>query len=251
MVWRDRYYEVGYLKRWHLAPPSAAHLTEAAAFVELSGIGPDALVLDLGCGHGRYSVGLAGAGARVVGLDASSALLRRVQSQASDVGQRASWIRGDMRALPLRSAFDLVLVVDAFGYFDSEGEDLNCLEEVQRVLKPGGRLIMRNPNAVPIRRNFRAEEVEHRKGQTITIRSILDAEGRWVDQLLRIQGEEGVEDFQRRTRIYSAPELEGLLSEAGLELVGHFAGADGASFDAEASGRIVTVCKSEGRPRDA
>ena len=31
MSWRDRYFEEGYLQRWHLAPPGEAQFEEAAA----------------------------------------------------------------------------------------------------------------------------------------------------------------------------------------------------------------------------
>lgn len=244
MNWRDRYYESGYLQRWHLSPPSPAQLAEAQAFLELAGIGNNALILDLGCGHGRYSIGLARVGARVVSLDASRALLQRAQSHARDGAPPIRWVRGDMRRLPLRAVFDLVIMIDAFGYFDTEAEDIACLHGIRGVLRPGGALLMRNPNAAWIRNNFEPEQQEHRNGRTITIQSTFDAAERWIDQVITIRGSDSVEEFQRRARVYTAGELDDMLARAGFAGTSHFAGPDGAVFQAETSGRILTVCRA-------
>jgi SAM-dependent methyltransferase len=149
-----------------------------------------------------------------------------------------------MRSLPVRCAFDVVVMIDAFGYFDAEGEDVVCLGEIRRVLKPGGRLVMRNPNAIWLHHHFESRQDEHRNGRSITIENTFDAERRWIDQRMRIRGVDGVEEFRRRARIYTSGELDTLLTAARFAGTIHYGSAEGTEFHEQDSGRIFTVCRA-------
>lgn len=247
MTWREAYYEDGYLRRWRLDPPSADHLREAASLLRICECPTGARVLDLGCGHGRYSVGFARAGAAVVGVDASWALLRRAVAQAPVSDQRLSWVRADMRALPLRAGFDLVVLIDAFGYFDHPSDEPRVLGEIHRALSDGGVLAMRNPNAVPIREDFQIHGEEVRHGVRTTIDRSIDSTGRMVHERLTIEGPQGVGEFERRQRIYDQAELDAVLAQAGFAVQAHYAGLRGESFNRLTSPRMITVATRGGR----
>src|SRR5262245_16178061 len=100
-------------------------------------------VLDLACGAGRHTAALRQRGVRTLGVDLSVTLL--VRSGVPCVG-------GDMRGLPFAArTFDWVLnFFTSFGYFESERENFRVLEEVVRVLAPGGRFLidLMNPHTV-------------------------------------------------------------------------------------------------------
>ena len=95
---------------------------------------PGDRVLDTCCGTGDLALAAEQAGARVVGLDFSEAMLARARTKAP----RIDWIRGDALALPFADAsFDAATV--GFGVrnlADLEGG----LRELRRVLRPGGRV---------------------------------------------------------------------------------------------------------------
>jgi 2-polyprenyl-3-methyl-5-hydroxy-6-metoxy-1,4-benzoquinol methylase len=57
-----------------------------AALLQAAQVTPDALVVDLGCGTGQISLPLARRGARVLAVDVSSAMVRRLQAQARRQG---------------------------------------------------------------------------------------------------------------------------------------------------------------------
>lgn len=94
-------------------------------------------ILDLGCGTGQLLPDLAGRASLVVGLDRSTAMLRRARRRAE--GSRARLVRGEARALPLRTAaFTTVVSTFPAEYI----LDRQVQAEIARVLVPGGRLVV-------------------------------------------------------------------------------------------------------------
>ena len=115
---------------------------EAELVGRLLGVQPGTSVLDLACGHGRIGNRLAERGAEVTGYDADRYFLERARSDARARGVEATYLEGDMRALPWEARFDAALLwFTAFGYFDEEGNRA-VLREVRRALRPGGRFVL-------------------------------------------------------------------------------------------------------------
>ena len=103
----------------------------------------DGAVLELGCGTGRLSVPVARAARGFVGIDRSSAMLRRLRARLrrARLTGRAAIVRGDIRALPFRPDWRCRLVMAPYGMLQSllTDEDLAAtLDSVARVLEPGG-----------------------------------------------------------------------------------------------------------------
>lgn len=103
-----------------------------------------AVILDLGCGHGALLHFLREAGYRnVAGVDASReqvAEAARLGIEAVREGDLLETLRG------LRDCSqDIVIAFDVIEHFD-KNELLPFVDEVLRVLKPGGRWIIHAPN---------------------------------------------------------------------------------------------------------
>ena len=94
--------------------------------------------LDLCCGTGDITFGLATAGARVVGLDFSAAMLSVAQHPSSSALVR--WIRGDALQMPFSDdSFDLLTI--SYGLRNLAHFE-RAIVEMLRVLRPGGRLLV-------------------------------------------------------------------------------------------------------------
>ena len=103
--------------------------------IERARLQPGERVLDLACGTGDIAFAAAAAGARVVGLD----LTHRMLQLAAQKSGTAGLVTGDMTTLPFGpQTFDVVTT----GYGLRNVPDLNlAIDEIARVLRPGGRLL--------------------------------------------------------------------------------------------------------------
>ena len=101
----------------------------------------DGPVLELGSGTGRVALPLARAGARIIGIDRSEAMLARARTlvRRQRLGRRVHLVRGDIRHLPFPDR-SLSTVIAPYGILQSllsERALRDTLRAVARVLTPG------------------------------------------------------------------------------------------------------------------
>jgi SAM-dependent methyltransferase len=124
---------------------------DEATFQIKTGITPEALrgllVLDAGCGGGRYSLLAGSHGARVVGIDLSSAV-EKAASLCMDSAD-VSIVQADLLDLPVvDGVFDLVFSIGVLHHTPDPGR---AFAQIARKVKPGGRLAvwLYRKNTVP------------------------------------------------------------------------------------------------------
>jgi ubiquinone/menaquinone biosynthesis C-methylase UbiE len=101
-------------------------------------VGPQAHVLDFGCGYGRALEELWRAGyENLTGVDVSSGMLRQCRSRFPV----ARLVQCDGRCVPARTgSADLVLLIAVLTCITNDEGQRELLKEVRRVLRPGGML---------------------------------------------------------------------------------------------------------------
>ena len=106
-----------------------------AKLVALANVRPGDRALDLACGTGDLAIAIANQGGHATGLDITYRMLQLGAARSTAV----RFIAGDMSSLPFQSRlFDLVTT----GYGLRNVPDLDAaIDEIARVLKPGGRLL--------------------------------------------------------------------------------------------------------------
>jgi ubiquinone/menaquinone biosynthesis C-methylase UbiE len=115
---------------------------------------PGGLVLDLGCGTGVVALAAAARGFRVVGVDHSPEMLAiaRRKLHTAGLANRVELEAGEVDRLRFGDGeFDGVLCQGLLHHLPELG---SCLDEVDRVLKPGGFLYISEPtrDATPLKR---------------------------------------------------------------------------------------------------
>ncbi len=119
---------------------------EREIIMELLDIIPGIYTLDIGCGTGIYTNELCEAGARVVGVDISPEMLAIAADKNRQHGDSVSFLTADAAALPFAdNSFDLVTSISAMEFYERPRESM---QEMVRVLKPGGHMVVATLNSL-------------------------------------------------------------------------------------------------------
>jgi len=239
MPWYKDWFGEEYLEMYSHRGESEAE--EHADFVErhLGGSGrprPRA-VLDLACGAGRHTAALRRRGYRTLGLDLSLTLL--VQMRARGLPR----VAGDMRLLPFSAeSFDWVLnFFTSFGYFASERENFRVLEEIVRILAPGGCFLIDLMNPGLAVADLKPRDEQELDGRRAEIERWYDAESHRINKRIVVSAPgEPARTFLESVRIYQPEEVTIGLRWAGLEVASLFGNFQGDPYERD-SERLILI----------
>ena len=235
MPWYKDWFGEEYLELYSHRGESEAE--EHVVFVErhLGGPRPGA-VLDLACGAGRHTAALRQRGYRTLGLDLSLTLLARMLARG------LPRVAGDMRRLPFTDcSFDWVLnFFTSFGYFASERENFRVLEEIVRILTPGGRFLIDLMNPGPALANIEPRETRELDGGRAEIERWYDATTYRMNKRIVVTAPgEPPRTFFESVRIYQPEEVTIGLRWAGLEVSSLFGNFHGDPYERDSERLII------------
>lgn len=229
--------------------PESEARRETAALRELLGLAQADRILDLGCGWGRHLRLLHDAGHDVTGLDLSLPLLKRART----AGRSPALVAADMLRLPLPDrGFDVVLnLATSLGVFLTDGPARAALQEVRRVLRPRGRLLIEGMHRDDVVAHYATRDGwTLDDGTEVRARRRFDALRGISHEVLRWRGPTGAGEKRHALRIRSATEMADLLEAAGLALDSAFGDWDGRPFRRDSERLVLLATAPAERPQN-
>jgi len=254
-AWYERSFGEDYLLVYKHRDYSGAH-REVQAMANWLALPTDSAVLDLCCGMGRHSLALTEYGYKVTGVDLSEVLLD--SAIRSDPEHQVTWVRGDMRDVPLQGPFDAVFnLFTSFGYFNEDRENVKVLKEIDRLLKPDGRFLIDFLNAGYVRRTLVPSSVRQ-DGDTV-IKESRRIEDGFVKKEIVIQntketisngsnssGTQEERQYSEQVRLYELADFQRMLKETDLSIDRIYGAYDGSAYSEQESNRLIMIGTKRG-----
>ncbi|HXG23893.1 MAG TPA: methyltransferase domain-containing protein [Chthonomonadales bacterium] len=152
-----------YDRMWHL---NLFGLLEIPMTLRQLALAPDHLLLEAGCGTGRMTRQFAARCRQVVAVDFSWDSLHSCAAKLQKAGVRnVDLIQADICRLPLQSAiFDRIVSCQVLEHIPTPAAREQAIEELGRVMRPGGNLVLSAYQYSWITRLFTQKEGEHTGG---------------------------------------------------------------------------------------
>ncbi|HEX6161433.1 MAG TPA: class I SAM-dependent methyltransferase [Thermoanaerobaculia bacterium] len=191
-------------------------------------------LLDLACGMGRHMQELRSDGYQPVGCDLSFILLR---AGATEYGPMPV-TRADMRQLPFCDGVfaGLVNFFTSFGYFATEEENLQVVQEMARVLQGGAPFLFDYLNVHRELEKLVQRETRETPTGTVGIERWFDGSDRSFNKRITI----GQKRYLERVRGYDLDEISAMFTSCKLAIHSAFGDFDGSSFN-RSSPRLILV----------
>jgi ubiquinone/menaquinone biosynthesis C-methylase UbiE len=175
-------------------------------------IAPGSSVLEVAPGPGYFAIELAKLGDyKITGLDISKTFVEIARENAERAGVRVDFRRGNASSMPFaKETFDFIVCRTAFKNFS---EPRRALEEMYRVLKPGGRALIIDLRSDASRESI--DEAVDGMGLSAANRVITKLTFRFM-LLKRAYSRMGFEELVAQTEFHGAEIREDLI---GLEVL--------------------------------
>ena len=118
------------------------NIVEVGTVINHLNCGLNDLVLDAGCGAGRYSLRLARS-CTVIAIDFSARSLKLLKENAKNEGLSLFTVLSDIRYLPLRSDLvDKIVCTEVIQHVPNWRDRMRVVKDLKRVLKNKGKIVL-------------------------------------------------------------------------------------------------------------
>ncbi len=216
----DSYFDGHYKELWRTVIPDELTVKEVDFMIPYFNLQPGHKVLDLMCGYGRHSIGLAKKGIEVTAVDNLEAYINEINEITGKENLSIKAIKTDVINYQPEDKYELVICMgNSFNFFD-EADALKLLTTIASCLQTGGHLLINSWSIAEITyKNFTSKSWS----QVGDIRFLNEL--KFLLHPTRIQTESTMITADGKSEIktgidyiYSLNEMEKLMNHAGLSL---------------------------------
>ena len=195
-------------------------------------------VLDAACGNGRFSNYFAKSGFDVTSFDLSMQLLKIAQRKSTEDNLNVKYFRSDIRNVPLKGSFDLVLnMFTSFGYFTSDNENFSFIRTAYELLNEKGYFIFDYLN-----KDYVINNLIPKSHKTIGDKKIIEERrinNNRVEKKIIIESSSERKIFQESVLIYSKDEIIDGFNLCGFKVDKIFGDYIGSNYNSLTSERLL------------
>lgn len=196
-------------------------------------------LIDLACGKGRHSIFLNKLGFDVTGVDLAP---QSIAAARQFENSRLHFEVHDLRKLPYEREFDVALnLFTSFGYFDCDDTNQKVINEVYRILKPGGLILIDFMNVRTVLKKLVPQETKIIEGVTFSISKVIKNDSIFKRIELQDAGRSLV--FHEEVQILTYEDFERLLTNGGFVMEHVFGNYALESFDVNNSERLIVIAR--------
>lgn len=214
--------------------------------VEALPLHPAARVLDVGCGFGRHSVELARRGYHVLGIDPAAAMIRSARENAQRAGVDVDFQQVAAEGYFAAEPFDAALCLfTTLGQVPpgSDEDNRDLLTTVFNSLKEGGRFALELPQKQPALDALKPSDRFGGDTSYAQVQRSYDAGTGIVTEHFHIVSPDSVQDFHLRYRLFTQPDVTGLLTAAGLQPLKGYDGYTGDDLTGDSPAMLFICAK--------
>lgn len=195
-------------------------------------------VLDAACGKGRFSNLFAKNGFDVTSFDLSMQLLKNAQRKSDQNNLNVKYFRSDIRNVPLKGSFNLVLnMFTSFGYFANDNDNFSFIHRAHELLSEKGYFIFDYLNKDHVINNL--SPISHKIMGDKKIIEERKINHNRVEKKIIIESLSERKTFQESVLMYSPDEIIDGFNSCGFEVDKIFGDYIGSNFNSLNSERLL------------
>ncbi|MEN8193406.1 MAG: class I SAM-dependent methyltransferase [Bacteroidota bacterium] len=195
-------------------------------------------ILDAACGSGRFCNLFAAQGFKITAFDLSKKLLELSVQESLNKHLKVQYFRADLRHIPLKSSFDLILnMFTSFGYFNTDEENFSFIDRTYSLLKINGFFIFDYLNKENVIRNIKPRTEKRINDKIITEERSIN--NNRVEKVITIKTDKGKKVFKESVHMYTKDEIIKKSESFGFEVYKIFGDYLGTEFDELNSERLI------------
>ena len=200
----------------------------------------DAAILDSACGMGRHSELLSKLGYNLTAFDLSKTLLQIAQKNKELHNSSVNYICSDIRNIPLKKSFDVVLnLFTSFGYFKTNEENFAIVDFANKRVSNGGYFILDYLNPKYVEQNL-INKSRQKIDKKIVVEERKIENGR-VEKEIIISDDKFRHRYFESVQLYSFQELLFVFQDFGFHSIKEYGNYKGELYDENSSERMIII----------